>query len=135
MSVLSPMKVAVKRRGGLGIDALGRSFILDAALVHDDAMVGERHGLLLVVGDMDEGRADPLLDGLQLVLHLAAELEIEGAERLVEQQHGGLDDEGAGQGHALALAAGKLVRLACRRRLGRPTMRQAPRAPGGRARS
>ena len=74
-------------------------------------MVGERHGLFLVVGDMDKGGADLLLDGLQLILHLAAELEIERAQRLIEKQHGGLDDKGAGEGHALALAAGKLVRL------------------------
>ena len=52
-------------------------------------MVGKRHRLFLVVGDMDEGRADALLDRLQLILHLPAELEVERAQRLVEQQHRG----------------------------------------------
>mgnify|MGYP003694150989 CR=1 FL=1 len=74
-------------------------------------MVGQRHRLLLVMGDMNEGGADALLDGLRVVLHLAPELEIERAERLVEQQHGRFDHQSAGQRHALPLAAGKLMRL------------------------
>ena len=38
------------------------------------------------MGHVDEGDADLLLDGLQLDLHLLAELEVERAERLVEEQ-------------------------------------------------
>ena len=49
---------------------------------------------------------------LQLDLHLLAQLEVERAERLVEQQHLGPVDEGAGEGDALALAAAQLVRAA-----------------------
>ena len=52
---------------------------------------------------------------LELDLHLAAQLEVEGAERLVEQQHLGPVDQGAGQRDALPLAAGELVRPARRR--------------------
>ena len=50
-----------------------------------------------------------LLDPHQLFLHLAAQRQIERAQRLVQQQHLRLDGDGAGQRHALALAAGKLV--------------------------
>ena len=96
-------------RGGLGVDPFRGAFILNAALVHDDAMIGERHGLFLVMGDMDEGGAHLFLYGLQLILHLAAELEIKRPQGLIEKQHGGLHHKGAGQRHALALAAGKLV--------------------------
>src|SRR5206468_5906 len=39
---------------------------------------------------------------------------VERPERLVEQQHLGLDGEGAGEGHALALPAGQLRRTAVR---------------------
>ena len=49
---------------------------------------------------------------LQLDLHLLAQLEVEGAERLVEEQHLGAVDERPGEGDALALAAAELVRLA-----------------------
>ena len=63
-----------------------------------------------------EGDADLGLDALELDLHLAAQLEVERTERLVEQEHVGLVDEGAGDGHALLLAAGQLSRLAPRHR-------------------
>ena len=53
-----------------------------------------------------------LLQALQLFLHLLAQLQVERAERLVEQKHFRLVDEGAGERHALALAAGKLARPA-----------------------
>ena len=50
---------------------------------------------------------DLVLDALQLDLHLLAQLEVEGAERLVEQQHLGPVDQRPGQGHPLALAAAR----------------------------
>ena len=53
-----------------------------------------------------------LLHALELQLHLLPQLQVECAERLVEQQHLRLVDERAGQRHALALAAGELARLA-----------------------
>ena len=56
---------------------------------------------------------DLVLDPLELDLHLPTQLEVEGAERLVEQQHLGLVDQGPGQRDALLLATGELGRLAC----------------------
>ena len=53
-----------------------------------------------------------MLDRLQLELHLAAELEVEGAERLVEQEDLRLVHERAGERDALLLAARELARLA-----------------------
>ena len=52
------------------------------------------------------------LDALELDLHLPAQLEVERAERLVEQQHLRVVDQGARQRHPLLLAAGELGRLA-----------------------
>ncbi len=74
-------------------------------MVHHHHMIGQRHGLFLVVGHMHEGRADALLDRLQLILHLPPQLEVECPQRLVEQQDGGLDHERPGQRHALPLPA------------------------------
>ena len=68
--------------------------------------------LLLVVRHVDERDADLALDALQLDLHLLAELQVERAERLVEEQHGGLVHDRARQRDPLALAAGELRRLA-----------------------
>ena len=44
----------------------------------------------------------------QPLAQLGAHLGVEGAEGLVEEQHLGLDGQGPGQGHALALAAREL---------------------------
>ena len=64
------------------------------------------------MGDEDEGDAQRLLQRLQLFLHLLAQLEVERAERFVEEQHFRLVDQSAGQRHALPLAAGQLPGLA-----------------------
>ncbi len=50
--------------------------------------------------------------GAQFELHLGPQLGVEGGHRLVQQQQVRLVDEGAGQGHALLLAAGELLRAA-----------------------
>jgi hypothetical protein len=63
--------------------------LLDQAVAHDDDQVAHRQRLLLVVGHVDERDPDLLLEGLELELHLLAQLQVEGAERLVEQEHGG----------------------------------------------
>ena len=64
--------------------------------------------------DVDERDPDVVLDPLQLHLHVLAELEVERAEGLVEQQHARVIDEGAPERDALLLAAGELLRLAFR---------------------
>ena len=74
--------------------------------------VARRHRLFLVVGDDDEGDAQRFLDLDQLELGFLAQLLVERAERFVEQQQLWPLGQGAGQGHALALAARQLVRLA-----------------------
>jgi hypothetical protein len=80
--------------------------------VHDGDLVGHRHGLLLVVRDVHEREARPPLDALELELQLAAQAQVEGAERLVEQQGLGTVDQARGERDALLLAAGELGRLA-----------------------
>ncbi len=58
--------------------------------------------------DEQERDADLALDLLQLDLHLLAELEVEGPERLVEEQDAGPVDERPRQGDPLALSAREL---------------------------
>ena len=57
--------------------------------------------------DEDEGDARGLLNLLQLLLHVLAQLEVERGERLVQQQDFRAADERAGYGDALLLTAGK----------------------------
>ena len=89
-----------------------RADLLDPALVHHGDPVGHRHRLFLVVRDVDEGDVDLGLDALQLQLHLLAQLQVERAQRLVQQQHARMVDQGAGERDALRLAARQLRRLA-----------------------
>ena len=97
------------------VDFGRRADLADDALVHDRDAGGERHRLFLVVGHDDEGDADLLLDVHDLELRLLAQLLVERAERLVEQQQLRLLGERAGERHALALAARELMRLALAR--------------------
>ncbi|MCY1411333.1 hypothetical protein D9M71_267170 [compost metagenome] len=80
--------------------------------MHDGDALGHGHGLFLVVGHHHAGHANALDDLHQLQLHLRAQLLVQRAHRLVEQQQLRTFGQRAGQGDALALAAGELVRLA-----------------------
>ena len=118
-----PTKPATNAAAGALVELDRRGHLLDAALVEDRDPVAHRQRLLLVVGHEHEGDADLALDLLELELHLAAQLEVEGAERLVEQQHLRPVDQGPGEGDALPLAAGELGRPA-RSRIPEPDGRQ-----------
>ena len=84
------------------------------AAIHDRDPRRERHRLVLIVRHHDERDADLILQVHQLELCLLAQLLVERRQRLIQQQHLGTTDQRAGQGHALPLAAGELVRLALR---------------------
>ena len=87
----------------------GRCRLQDPAVPHDGHAVAEGHGLLAVVRDEERGHAKATLDLAHLLAHAQAQVGVQVAERLVEQQHLGAQHQGAGQGHALPLAAGDLV--------------------------
>ena len=86
--------------------------LLDNAVPHDHDAVAEGHGLGLVVRDVDERGVDALAELDDLCTHLVAELCVQVGERLVHEQDLGLTHDGAADGDALALAAGKCLRLA-----------------------
>ena len=60
-------------------------------VIHHRNPVGHGQGFALIMGDVDEGDADALLDAAQLVAHVLAELEVERRKRLIEEQHLRLD--------------------------------------------
>ena len=82
-----------------------------AAVHHADA-VGERHRLLLVVRDDDEGQPEIFLQLHQFEARVLAQLAVERRQRLVEQQHARPLGQRARQRNALALTAGELMGLA-----------------------
>ncbi len=89
-----------------------RTELLDAAVVEHCEAVAHRERLFLVVRDVDEGDLQVALQRLQEDLHLLAQLEVERAERLVEQEHRRRVDNGARERDALPLASGELGRPA-----------------------
>ena len=70
--------------------------------------VRQDQGFLLIVRDVDRRPSHSLVKVAELELHLLAKLPVERAERLVHQQHRGLDDQRPGQRDPLLLAAGEL---------------------------
>ena len=104
------MNPATNALAGSLVQLARRGELLDDAAVHHGDAVGHRHGLLLIVRHVDERGARALLEVLQLELHLLAELQVERAQRLVEQEGGGPVHERAGERDPLLLAAGELRR-------------------------
>ena len=98
--------------GGVVVD-LGRGTdLLHDALVHHHDAICQRHRLDLVVGDVDRGDFQLVAEVFDLGAGGDAELGVEVGERLVHQEHVRFAHDGAGEGDALALAAGKLGRAA-----------------------
>ncbi len=120
-----------ERGGRLGVYLIGRGDLLQLAQPHDPDPVGHRQCFLLVVGDEQGGGAEPLLQRADLLAQLQAHLGVEGGQRLIQQQHPGLDGERAGQRHPLLLTAGQLVRVLLRLRRQADHVQQlsGPRAP------
>src|SRR6516165_1255722 len=87
------------------VDVERRSNLFDLAVAEHGDAIGHRHGLGLVVRDVDHGDADLAMDALDLDLHLLAQVLVERAQRLVEQKHIRIEHEPARERDALLLAA------------------------------
>ena len=130
------MKSATNDMSRPVIELLRRADLLHHAVAQHDDPVGERQRLVLVVRDVDRGRAERVVDAADLGPHLEAQLGVEVRQRLVHQDERRLDDDGARDGDALLLAAGELARQLARscpaaargRALARPRSGSRPRA-------
>ena len=110
------MERGVDQRAGVGLlrageHLLGRPLLHHLALAHHHHAVGDGADDREVVRDEEHGEAEALLEIGQQVEDLGADGDIEGGNGLVEDDQLRPGDEGAGDGEALALAAGKLVRV------------------------
>ena len=90
----------------------------DAVAQHDDG-IGERHGLDLVVGDVDDGGLQFLVEARDLDAHVHPQLGIEVGQGLVEQEDLRIAHDGAADGDALTLAARELLGIAIKQRVER----------------
>ena len=87
------------------VEVPGRPDLLDAPALHHRDAVGEAQRLDLVVGDEEHGDAEPALEQLHLDPHLLAQLGVEIAERLVQQEEVRLVHERSAERQALHLPA------------------------------
>ena len=82
----------------------------DLSLIHEHHPVADLPGKTHLVGDHHHGH--PFLGQVDHdVEYLADHLRVEGRGRFVEEHDLGVHGQGAGDGHALLLAAGKLRRV------------------------
>ena len=95
--------------GRLLIHLARRADLCEPALVEDDDAVADFHRLFLVVRDEDGRDVQFVVEVDEHLAQLLADFRVHGGERFVEQEHVRLGRERAGEGDALALAAGKLV--------------------------
>ena len=118
----APVSVALRSRAGgeqrLGVfglgpleDRLGGPGLHHEAVAQHDHLVAERADDLEVVADEEIGEAVPRLERAQEVDDLGLDRHVERRRGLVEHHQAGLQHQRAGDGDALALAAGELVRV------------------------
>src|SRR5438067_8816618 len=88
-----------------------RRRLLERAVAEDRDAVGHRHRLGLVVCHVHHRDADLAVDALELDLHLLAQILVQRAERLVQQEHFRVEDKAPRERDALLLAPGELARL------------------------
>ena len=91
-----------------------RADLFNAGLVHQADAVGHGQGFVLVVRDVDEGGLQFRMQVADFELHVFAQLLVQRAQRLVQQDHRRAIDKAARQRDALLLPAGQLARVAVR---------------------
>ena len=97
---------------GIVVQVLRGVRLLHEPLAHDDDAGAHRHRLDLVVGDVEEGGAQPRVQLGDLGAHLRAQAAVQIGERLVQQKDLRLAHERAAERDALALPGGERLGLA-----------------------
>ena len=90
------------------IDLIRRPDLLKASMVHHSDRIRHVDGFFLIVGDIDKGDPQLLLQALQFVLHGTPQLQIQRTKRFVQKKYLRIVHKCSGYGHTLALTAGKL---------------------------
>ena len=102
--------------GGVAEQLGGGAVLREPAAGREDRHpVAHPHRLVDVVGDHHDGLAQLALQPQELVLQPDAHDRVDGAERLVHQQHRRIGGQRPRHADALPLAAGELVRVAVAR--------------------
>src|SRR5579875_450074 len=97
---------------GMVVQFLWRADLLDNATVQNSDAVAHRHSLNLVVGDVNNGGLDALMELDDVRTRLDTQLCVQVGERFIHKEDLRLTNNSATKCDALALAARKLLRLA-----------------------
>ena len=97
---------------GVVVQFRGGGHLIQLAGLEQGDLGGHGQCLGLVVGHIDDGGTQFLMEALQLGTHINAQLGVQVGQRLVKQQQLGAGGYGTGDGHPLLLAAGKLRGIA-----------------------
>ena len=97
--------------GRIVVQVLRGVDLLDEAVLHDDDAGSHGHSFGLVMGNVDEGGLQALMQLGDLSTHLNAQLRVEVGERLVEEEDLRITDDGAAERNALTLTTGQSLRL------------------------
>jgi hypothetical protein len=81
----------------------------DPAVLQEEHDVGEAGGFAAVVGDVEDRDPGAAAEILEHGADVVAGVVVEGAERFVEAEDGGVGGEGAAEGDALGFATGESV--------------------------
>ena len=98
-----------EKRGRPVVNLARRPLLHHLAKVHQHHLVTHHERLGLVMGNVDERRSNPALDLTQFDLHGLAQLEVEGGQRLVQEEHRRLGHQRTSQRDPLRLSARKLL--------------------------
>ena len=97
--------------GRLGIDFVRRTDLLYNAGTHNNYAVAHCHCFALIVGYINNGDAQFLLNSKDFKAHGFTQLSIQVRQRFVQQQQAGLCYQSARQSYTLLLTAGQLMRI------------------------
>ena len=89
--------------------------LLDAAMIHDGNPIRGHHGFGLVMRHVNGGHPKFVVQSPDFKTHLLPQCRIQVGQRLVKQQHGGPDNNRAGQRHPLLLTAAEFGRVTVRK--------------------
>ena len=96
--------------GRAGVQRFRRADLAHHAIAQHHDAIGQRQGLVLVVGHVDRGTAKQIVDAADLGPHLQPQLGVEIGQRFVHQHQRRLHHDGACDGHALLLPTADLAR-------------------------
>src|SRR2546421_777393 len=106
-----PEMIAGANEGGsedctrVAVNLLRMVKLLNLAFGHDCNTVGDGKRFFLVVGDVDGGHLELLLNTAYLVAQRDTDFGIEGRERLIKQEHFRFDSQCTSQCNALLLSS------------------------------